>query len=166
MSILTLLMDRLRDEEGRVLNPNGRHVVYNDPKGIPTIGYGRNVRDRGLSEDEARYLLENDVSQAIVELAALWPPFVLLTEARKLVIADLYFNMALGNLPSFLSEFAPTLSLVAAGKYADAAAHMRGWKWYTDVGPRRADPLIAMMRSGIVPAAKTAKKGRGHERKR
>lgn len=147
-SILTLLMDRLMPEEGRVTNSQGRHIVYRDSKGIETLGYGRNVRDRGLSEDEARYLLENDASQAVVDITTAWPPFAFMMPARKIVLCDLYFNMSEGNVAHFLSEFKPTLDLMMAGKYDEAAAHMRGWKWYTDVGPKRADPLIQMMLTG------------------
>lgn len=152
-SILTMLIDRLKPEEGAVRNAAGRHIVYLDPKGIPTIGYGRNARDRGLSDAEALYLLENDAAQIVVELARAWIPFALLDPVRKLVVADLYFNMSLGNPAGFVSEFKSTLDLIAAGDYAAAASHMRGWTWYHDVGPKRADPLIEMMRTGQLAEA-------------
>ena len=32
-----------------------RKYVYMDSVGVPTVGIGRNLRDKGLSMDEARY---------------------------------------------------------------------------------------------------------------
>ena len=49
------LIDQLRIHEGV------EKTVYNDSEGIPTIGVGRNLRDRGLSDDEIDYLLSNDI---------------------------------------------------------------------------------------------------------
>jgi lysozyme len=147
VSVLTLLVDRLQDEEGKKVR-NGRHVVYQDSKGVWTAGYGRNMQDRGLSEGEARLLLANDAADVVVDLAQNWEPWVYLDDVRKVVIGDLYFNMRLGRPAAFVEEFKATLDLVADKKFSEAADHMRAWKWYGDVGPRRADPLIAAMRTG------------------
>ena len=40
-----------------------RDKVYLDTEGIETIGVGRNLKDKGLSEDEIDYLLQNDISE-------------------------------------------------------------------------------------------------------
>ena len=39
-----------------------RNQVYKDHLGIETIGVGRNLRDRGLSDEEVDYLLSNDIT--------------------------------------------------------------------------------------------------------
>jgi lysozyme len=147
--VLSLLMARLRDEEGTGPVVNGRLMSYLDTKGKRTIGYGRNITDRGISAEEADHLLQNDAAEVVTDLAAHWSPWASLDMVRRVVIADLYFNMRLGNPKGFVREFGPTLDVVAAGQYQLAATRMRRWKWYRDVGPRRADPLIAMMRTGV-----------------
>ena len=46
------------------LHEGYRQYPYTDSLGIVTIGYGRNLESRGLTESEATYLLEQDVDQA------------------------------------------------------------------------------------------------------
>ena len=38
-----------------------RNFVYNDSIGIPTIGVGRNLKSRGITNAEAMYLLNNAI---------------------------------------------------------------------------------------------------------
>ena len=49
------LVDQLITHEGMELK------VYKDSLGIETIGIGRNLVDSGVSEEEARYLCNNDI---------------------------------------------------------------------------------------------------------
>ena len=39
-----------------------KNKVYKDHLGIETIGVGRNLVDRGLSDEEVDYLLGNDIT--------------------------------------------------------------------------------------------------------
>jgi lysozyme len=164
MSVFDIIAPRLRDEEGTGPIKDGRQLVYRDSEGVWTIGYGRNVQDRGLSSEESEFLLENDVAECVVDLAMTLPFWSQLNEVRQAVLVDLYFNMRLGDPVGFARGFAPTLSLIAGGHYTEAGEHMKNWKWYTDVGPRRADPLIAMMQSGTIAtrraSARTLQRGR------
>ena len=48
-----LVNDLVRDE-GSITNDRGRHIVYDCPAGLKTIGYGIEVESHGLSEKEAR----------------------------------------------------------------------------------------------------------------
>ena len=57
MSPDTLMEDLVRDEGLRL-------ELYQDSVGKWTIGVGRNLDDVGISEDEAMYLLRNDISRA------------------------------------------------------------------------------------------------------
>jgi lysozyme len=45
--------------------------AYRDTVGKLTIGYGRNLDDRGISEDEAGFMLDNDIDLVVAELAPL-----------------------------------------------------------------------------------------------
>ena len=56
------LMYRLIEEEGMKLKP------YRCPAGKLTIGVGRNLEDKGLSNEEALFLLQNDIIEAVKEL--------------------------------------------------------------------------------------------------
>ena len=48
-----LINDLVRDE-GSVKTEHGRHIVYDCPAGLKTIGYGIEIQHHGLSEREAR----------------------------------------------------------------------------------------------------------------
>jgi len=39
-----------------------RQFVYKCPSGKLTIGYGRNLENRGITIEEAEYLIRNDIS--------------------------------------------------------------------------------------------------------
>jgi len=152
-SMLSRLIHRLRLEEG------WRSSAYIDTKGYITIGYGFNLGYVGkgvaftpigeISPVVGEQILLGQVLSAIEELRAHLSFWDGLDPVRQVVLADLYFNMGLHNPTGFVAEFEPTLSLVEKKEYAKAAQHMRGWKWYDDVGPRRAEPLIEMMRTGM-----------------
>ena len=57
------LVRQIMKHEGSKIE-NGRHVPYRCPSGKITIGYGRNLEDKKLSEVEALMLLRNDISDA------------------------------------------------------------------------------------------------------
>src|SRR5438876_896932 len=68
---LTLLLVK---HEGLSLKP------YRCPAGKRTIGVGRNLDDRGISEDEAAMLLGNDIRFVWKELSRVLPAFTSLDE--------------------------------------------------------------------------------------
>lgn len=135
------LVDRLIAEEGLRLKP------YRDTVGKLTIGIGRNLDDVGISEDEARMLLEHDIDRAANQLDAALPWFVGLDAVRQSVLIDMVFNMGLGGMLSFHN----TLTFIQQGNWAQAAAGMRDSLWARQVG-RRALNLAAAMETGAFPA--------------
>jgi len=46
--------------------------VYPDSLGILTIGIGRNVQEKGITREEAEYLLRNDINEAWADLIKLF----------------------------------------------------------------------------------------------
>lgn len=140
------LRDQLKRHEGTKRNVQNRHVVYDDSLGIPTIGYGRNCRDPGLSEGEAEILLENDITQRERALAAALPYFEELTDARKRALV----NMSFMGVAKVL-KFTDMLRALAAKDYGRAADEMLASKWARQVGDRAVE-LAAMMRTGSDPA--------------
>ena len=120
-----------------------RSKVYLDTEGIETIGVGRNLRDRGLSDDEIELILANDIRdfQEEVERAFSW--WSDLDDVRQRVVVDMAFNMGLGSL----SKFVNTLSHIENGRYEEAGVEMLDSKWARQVGDR-ANVLSNMMKTG------------------
>lgn len=125
-----------------------RNFPYEDSVGKLTIGVGRNLDDVGLSGEEIRMLKKNDMQHVMRECLNL-PYWDELNDARKMVVADMVFNL---GMPRF-KGFVYTNEALKRGDYIDAAAEMVDSKWYRQTG-RRAIKLVDMMVSGSfdVPA--------------
>lgn len=140
------LTDTLVRHEGAV-RKNGRHMPYTDTTKHLTIGFGRNLTDRGLSEDEARLLLYNDVQDVINGLRKSFWWFNELDDVRQEVVINMAFNLGLVGF----SKFKNTIAHISAGEYEQAAAGMLQSLWASQVG-RRATELANMMRTGLIEA--------------
>jgi lysozyme len=134
---MTALVGRLKIEEGFSQHP------YNDTVGCPTIGYGRNLRDVGISQAEAEYLLRNEVQQAIAGLDRSIPWINGLTQNRQSVLVDMAFNLGVGGL----LEFKTFLNCLRSGDNEGAASAMLNSKWAGQVHAR-ATNLANLIRSG------------------
>lgn len=128
--------------EGKVKR-NDRHVLYDDHNGnplitgdkikaVPTIGYGRNVMDKGLSEEEARYLLGNDVEECMQDLYDTFPWYDGLDVEDKIVMVDLRFNLGMAGLKTF-KKF---LDAVEHGNKAEAKKQLLDSNYAKQTGPR------------------------------
>lgn len=134
------LIKQLTIDEGK------RNKPYKDTVGKITIGIGRNLDDVGVSDIEARYLLDNDIDRVVRGLDLHLPWWRKLDDVRQEVLVNMAFNMGLASLLGFQN----TLAAVRDGRYDDAAEGMRNSLWFQQVGDR-ARRLIAMMRTGNVP---------------
>ena len=132
-----LLSEELDRDEGREKMP------YIDTVGKVTIGVGRNLTDRGLSDDEIDYLLQNDIDTAIDDLNRGIPWWDTLTPVRQRVLVNMCFNLGWPKLKGFVR----TLAAVRRGDYAAAAQGMRESLWARQVGAR-AERLAQMMERG------------------
>lgn len=131
------LTEQLLLHEGIRLKP------YKDTVGKLTIGVGRNLTDRGLTKDEALYLLANDIADATADCRRYLEFFDRLDDVRQRVLIDMCFNLGIHGLLAFKT----TLGHVAAGRYDAAADAMLQSKWAEQVS-RRAHRLAAWMRTG------------------
>jgi lysozyme len=120
-----------------------RSKVYLDTEGIETIGVGRNLRDRGLSDDEIELMLANDIRDFQEEVENAFPWWSDLDDVRQRVVVDMAFNMGLGSL----SKFVNTLAHIENGRYEEASVEMLDSKWARQVGDR-ANVLSNMMKTG------------------
>lgn len=137
------LTDTLMRHEGSK-KKGDRHIPYMDTVGKITIGYGRNLTDRGISESEARYLLQNDITEHVNELKQAIHWFHALDNVRQEVLANMAFNL---GVPGLL-KFKNTLASVEEGNYQTAAHGMLDSKWARQVGSR-ATELARVMETGI-----------------
>lgn len=141
------MSDRLRDmiirHEGKVLK------AYRDSRGVLTIGFGRNLEDKGISEREAEFLLTNDILSAKTD-ASKFPWFENLNDTRRDVIVSMIFNMGVTRFKGFKRMIAALLD----ANYQNAAREMLDSAWARQVGPR-ATELSEMMRTGSYPVIKS-----------
>jgi len=133
----TRLIAQLRKHEGV------EHKPYTDTVGKLTIGVGRNLDDRGLSDHEIDFLLQNDIQLVEEELDQWWSHWRSLNQTRQLVVADMMFNMGRPRL----SQFKMFLAALQAADYEMASTEMLDSKWASQV-KGRATTLADMMSTG------------------
>lgn len=130
------LRSQLLKHEGLRLKP------YTDSVGKLTIGIGRNLNDRGITEAEARYLLDNDINACIHDLLALtWFPD--LDPIRQRVFVDLCFNLGIVRLQGFVKM----LDYASRKDWPNAAAELLNSRYAQQVG-QRAQTLATMLITG------------------
>ncbi len=131
-----------------------RQFVYDDSTGRPvhsetgkfTVGYGRNLEEKGITNQEARMLLDNDIKYFDDELRKRAPFYVQLDDVRQAVLLSMAFNIGLKGLYGFID----TLKLIKEKKYKLAAFEMLNSKW-SDQVKVRASKLASMMDTGKWP---------------
>lgn len=137
---MSLLDARARNQ---IWNHEGyRRFPYTDSVGKLTIGVGRNLEDVGLTDDEVRYLFNNDFDRAR-DLAALLPAWHSLCDPRKAVLVNMVFQLGLSGV----SKFKKMMDALARGDYDEAADQMLDSKWHKQT-PRRCEELATQMRMG------------------
>jgi len=138
---LALLQQELTVDEGKKAKP------YLCTAGKTTIGIGRNLDDVGLSESEIQLLFKNDIERVCSQLDATLPWWRAMSERRQRVLANMCFNMGIGDSKRGLLSFRNTLASMQRGDYRAAARGMRDSAWATQVGAR-AERLAKMMEEG------------------
>lgn len=134
---MSSIIEMLKRHEGLRLKP------YRDTKGILTIGYGRNLEGKGISEDEALSLLLNDVMEITWELARALPGWKTFTENRRDVLIDMAFNLGMRKFKGFYR----LLKALSEERWEDASKEMLDSQWAEQVGDRAIE-LAKLMREG------------------
>ena len=132
------MIEQLVDHEGLELHP------YEDSLGIITIGVGRNLEERGISEDEAFYLLGNDIEIIWDELIKQHPIVEDLDDQRQMILLDMAFNMGVPRLGKFKKMWAA----IENGDMIEASKQALDSRWADQVG-RRAERLAERLTSGL-----------------
>lgn len=137
MSYRDILHADLIDDEALKLK------LYKCPAGKWSIGVGRNLEDRGITEPEAMFLLANDIDQAEKDARTLFQTFDDMSDNRKAVLCNMSFNLGMPRLAGFKK----LRKAVESQDYETAAAEMLHSAWALQVG-RRAERLAKLMRDG------------------
>ena len=157
-------------EDQLILHEGLRLEVYKCPAGYWTVGVGRNLegkplrkeeqeyifkrsglapdevievlKERGITKDEALFLLREDIADAEKDLQHFdW--FPRLDPVRRKVVLDMRYNLG----PTRFRGFKKMIAALARGDYKAAAAEMVDSAWYHQVG-NRSKRLVRMMETG------------------
>jgi lysozyme len=120
-----------------------RNKVYTCPAGKLTIGIGRNLEDRGITDDEANFLLDNDVSDIHFKLAKKLEFYNDLDSVRQEVLLNMSFQMGIGGM----LKFRKMIKAVKKSDYKTAAIEMLDSRWAKQTS-RRAKELSKAMEGG------------------
>jgi lysozyme len=96
MTFIKKLTEKLKFEEGFELMP------YKDTVGKLTIGIGRCLDERGITMEEAEFILKTDIVIVMTELNDSFSWWTNLSEERQLIMCDLAFNLGLPKLKKFV----------------------------------------------------------------
>jgi len=129
------LTNLIKRHEGSKKNKAGRHILYQCTADKWTVGYGRNLTDRGISEDEAILMLHNDIKQAQADVKTLMPyiaTFAKIYTPRYCAFVDMMLNIGITRMKQFKKMLAAT----EIGNWKRAAIQILDSKYAKDVGNR------------------------------
>lgn len=128
--------------EKQIMRHEGfRSTAYRCSAGKLTIGYGRNLEDKGISRSEARTLLRNDIAECEADLYKIFGKVLWrMGNDRRCVLLDMRFNLGYAGFRGFKRM----IRAVKREHFAIAAYEMKDSVWYGQVG-NRSKTLYEMM---------------------
>jgi lysozyme len=115
---------------------------YIDTVGKLTIGWGHNIQDEGITQEEADFIFENDFAECLKELA----PYVWYVDQPQHVqdaLVNMCFNMGITKLLGFKKM----IRALILKDYTNAAIEALDSRWAQQVGNRAKDVAL-MIRQG------------------
>jgi len=131
------LIEQLERHEGLRLKP------YRCTSDKLTIGIGRNLEDVGITEEEARMLLKNDIANATTQLLTEYPWMTTLGEVRFAALVNFTFNVGIGTV----GKFVKALAFLKEKQFDKAANEFLNSRWAKQVG-QRAVEVTDQIRTG------------------
>jgi lysozyme len=136
----------IQRHEGLRLHP------YTDTTGNITIGWGRNLSGKGISNGEATQLLSNDISDVIIQAEAqAWWPNVQNDDVRARALCEIIYNIGLAGFNGFVKAIAA----LCDDDFTTAANEFRDSAWASQVGSQpgqRGYVLCQMIETGEDPS--------------
>lgn len=124
--IMGVLKRNLKRDEGFSRKP------YKDTVGKLTIGYGRNLDDVGITEEEADFLLNKDMIAAVNLVNRNISAIELKPWQVRVAIYNMTFNMGINRLLGFRNM----LDAIDKDDFNRAADEALDSKWAAQVGTR------------------------------
>lgn len=137
-------MDLIRLKADIKQNEGFRGLPYLDTQGKVTIGFGRNLTDNPLTEDEGWGLSMSYILAAYNDAHALVASWSLLNDARQNVLVELVYNIGLGKALGFKKMCAA----LDQQDYVEAANQLLDSQWRIDVGPTRSVKMAKQLETG------------------
>lgn len=136
MNLQMLAIDLIEDE-------GFRSKPYRCTRGKLSIGYGRNLEDRGITVKEARMMLDNDMVEVYTEMQRRLPWFSKLQDGRQRALCRMAFQLGVGGLMGFKKM----LAALAVGDYVSAHKEALDSEWAKQT-PERAARIAALILHG------------------
>ena len=128
-------LEYIKSNEGLRLKP------YKCSAGKTSIGYGRNIEDNGVSEDEAEYMLHNDITRCVDDLYSIFPYFQALEFDQQTALTDMMFNL---GKTRFL-KFKKMIQAVKDNDFGEAAKQILDSRYAKQL-PKRAKRNAELIR--------------------
>ena len=108
-----------------VKNEGFAPFAYHCSENKLTIGVGRCIEINGISEDEAQYLLNNDIKKVQEQLGKNYGCYRTFPERARLVCIDMCFQLGISGFMAFKK----TRKLMELGKWLEASEECLRSKW-------------------------------------
>lgn len=128
------IKELIKKHEGLRLKP------YKCTAGKLTIGYGRNLDDRGIDEEEAEIMLNRDVLECIDDMFNIFPDFNIWDHNRQSAIINMRFQLG----PKRFRGFKKMIAAIKSHYWEKAAEEAKDSRWYKQT-PNRAKEVVGMM---------------------
>lgn len=139
-------MNKEKAKELLVRHESLRLTPYRCTAGRLTIGVGRNISDKGITESEAMFLLDNDIEECTRDLAntIFKGMFYSFPTNIQSVLCNMRFQLGYSGFRNFKRM----IKAFQEWDFAEAAVQMEDSAWYEQVTPR-AKELIKMVKGEL-----------------
>lgn len=124
--LMVEMVERVKKHEGLRLKP------YKCPAGKLSIGYGRNLEDCGITEEEAEELLINDLDKAEEDLRRNFAWAENIDRRKFYALVELVFNMGITRFKGFKKM----LGACEKGEWSKASDELLDSLYAKQVGKR------------------------------
>ena len=130
--------EQVKQDEGLKLKP------YKCTAGKLTIGYGRNIEDKGITKQEAEIFLKNDIQECVEDLEEIFTQagFKTLPFNIQKVLINMRYQLGGAGLRGFKNM----LRACRDRQWQAMARQMQASKWYQQT-TNRAQRLINLVRA-------------------
>jgi lysozyme len=105
---------------------------------------GRNLEGKGITRDESRYLLANDIRECDADLQRIFPGYLGFTQGRQWALTDMRFNLG----PSRFRMFKNMIAAVNRGDWVAAGNEALDSRWAKQVQAERVETIIRQLKEG------------------